>query len=122
MTSDRGDLISDLYHRALARAPEERPAFLREARTLATLNHPHMGAIYDLEEADGVSALVLELAEGQTLADRLERGPLPLAAAVACARQIAEALDAALALCSSSAAAISWRSASIPSTGRFSAS
>ena len=54
--------------------PERRARFAREARTLATLNHPHIGAIYGLEEADGVSALVLELVEGQTLADRLERG------------------------------------------------
>ena len=60
--------------------PERRARFAREARTLATLNHPHIGAIYGLEEADGVSALVLELVEGQTLADRLERGPLPIAA------------------------------------------
>ncbi len=75
--------------------PERRSRFAREARTLATLNHPHIGAIYGLEEADGVSALVLELVEGQTLADRLERGPLPLPQALAIARQIAEALDAA---------------------------
>src|ERR687898_558362 len=68
--------------------PERRARFAREARTLATLNHPHIGAIYGLEEADGVSALVLELVEGQTLADRLERGPLPLAQALAIARQI----------------------------------
>ncbi len=75
--------------------PERRSRFAREARTLATLNHPHIGAIYGLEEADGVSALVLELVEGQTLADRLERGPLPLAQALTIARQVAEALDAA---------------------------
>ena len=75
--------------------PERRARFAREARTLATLNHPHIGAIYGLEEVDGVSALVLELVEGQTLADRLERGPLPLAEALAIARQIAEALEAA---------------------------
>ena len=50
--------------------PERRARFAREARTLATLNHPHIGAIYGLEEADGVSALVLELVEGPTLADR----------------------------------------------------
>ena len=60
--------------------PERRARFAREARTLATLNHPHIGAIYGLEETDGISALVLELVEGQTLADRFERGPLPLPA------------------------------------------
>ena len=74
---------------------ERRARFAREARTLATLNHPHIGAIYGLEEADGVSALVLELVEGQTLADRLERGALPIPQALAIARQIAEALEAA---------------------------
>ena len=62
---------------------------------LATLNHPHIGAIYGLEESDGLSALVLELVEGQTLAGRLERGPLTIADALAIARQIADALDAA---------------------------
>ena len=75
--------------------PERRARFAREARLLATLNHPHIGAIYGLEEADGVTALVLELVEGPTLADRLARGPLPIADALAIARQIAEALDAA---------------------------
>ena len=58
--------------------PERRARFAREARLLATLNHPHIGAIYGLEETDGVTALVLELVEGQTLADRLARGPLPI--------------------------------------------
>ena len=75
--------------------PERRSRFAREARLLATLNHPHIGAIYGLEEIDGVTALVLELVEGPTLADRLARGPLPIAEALAIARQIAEALDAA---------------------------
>ena len=75
--------------------PDRRARFAREARLLATLNHPHIGAIYGLEEVDGVSALVLELVEGQTLADRLVRGALPIPQALAIARQIAEALDAA---------------------------
>ena len=74
---------------------ERRSRFAREARLLATLNHPHIGAIYGLEETDGVTALVLELVEGPTLADRLADGPLPIADALAIARQIAEALDAA---------------------------
>jgi serine/threonine protein kinase len=75
--------------------PERRARFAREARLLATLNHPHIGAIYGLEETDGVAALVLELVEGPTLAERLETGPLPIGDALAIARQIAEALDAA---------------------------
>jgi hypothetical protein len=49
-----------------------------EARVLATLNHPHIGAIYGLEEADGVRGLVLELVDGATLAERLALGPLPI--------------------------------------------
>jgi eukaryotic-like serine/threonine-protein kinase len=69
--------------------------FEREARLLAALNHPHVGAIYGVEHVDGVRALVLELVEGETLADRLARGPLSLADAVSLARQIAEALEAA---------------------------
>ena len=75
--------------------PERRARFAREARTLATLNHPHIGAIYGLEEAEGISALVLELVEGPTLADRIGRGPLPIHDALALARQIADALVAA---------------------------
>ena len=69
--------------------------FNREARMLAALNHPHIGAIYGFEESDGVRALVLELVEGPTLADRIARGPLPIPEALSIARQIAEALDAA---------------------------
>ena len=75
--------------------PERRSRFAREARLLATLNHPHIGAIYGLEDIDGMAALVLELVEGPTLADRLARGPLPIAEALAIARQLADALDAA---------------------------
>ena len=75
--------------------PERRARFAREARLLATLNHPHIGAIYGLEESDGITALVLELIEGPTLEERLERGPLPIVEALAIARQIAEALEAA---------------------------
>ena len=69
--------------------------FQREARVLASLNHPHIGAIYGLDEADGVRALVMELVEGQDLAQRLSRGPIPLDEALPIANQIAEALEAA---------------------------
>lgn len=75
--------------------PERRARFAREARLLATLNHPNIAAIYGLEEADGVTALVLELIEGRTLAERLEHGPLPVPQALEIARQVADALDAA---------------------------
>ena len=69
--------------------------FEREARVLATLNHPHIGAIYGVEEADGVRGLVLELVEGATLAERLALRPLPIQEALTVARQIADAIEAA---------------------------
>src|SRR6266849_4689288 len=69
--------------------------FEREARMLASLNHPHIAAIYGFEDAGNVPALVLELVEGDTLDDRVRRGPLPFSEALAVAQQIAEALDAA---------------------------
>ena len=69
--------------------------FRREAQVLASLNHPNIAAIHGFEDSDGVHALVLELIEGPTLADRIEAGPIPLDHVVAIARQIAEALEAA---------------------------
>ena len=69
--------------------------FELEARVLATLNHPQIGSIYGLEEAEGIRALVLELVEGPTLADRIARGPLPIDETLRIARQIAAALQAA---------------------------
>ena len=69
--------------------------FEREARLLASLNHPHIGAIYGFEDTGNVPALVLELVEGDTLDDRVRRGPLRLPEALAVAQQIADALDAA---------------------------
>jgi Tol biopolymer transport system component len=75
--------------------PERVARFQREAKTLAALNHPHIGGIYGLEDASGVHALVLELVDGPTLADRIAQGPIPLDEALPLARQIAEALEAA---------------------------
>ena len=69
--------------------------FQREAKTLAALNHPHIAAIYGVEDRDGVRALVLELVEGPTLADRIAQGPISLDDALSIARQIVEALEAA---------------------------
>src|SRR6185436_5660584 len=69
--------------------------FEREARTLAYLNHPHIAIVHGFEKAGGLHALVMELVEGPTLADRLAVGPLPLDEALPLARQIAEALEAA---------------------------
>jgi eukaryotic-like serine/threonine-protein kinase len=75
--------------------PDRLARFEREAKTLASLNHPNIGGIHGLVEAGGVRGLVLELVEGPTLADRIRRGPLPLDEALAIARQIAQALEAA---------------------------
>jgi len=79
----------------LAADPERIARFDREAKVLATLNHPHIAHIYGVEDSDGVRALVMELVEGPTLADRIAQGPIPLDEALPIARQIAEALEAA---------------------------
>jgi hypothetical protein len=69
--------------------------FVREAQSLAALNHPHIAQIYGLEDSTDTRALVMELVEGEDLAQRLARGPLPLDEALPIGRQIAEALEAA---------------------------
>src|SRR5262245_43345981 len=69
--------------------------FQREAEVLAQLNHPNIAAIHGLEKADGQSALVMELVEGLTLADRIAQGAIPVDEALLMAKQIAEALEAA---------------------------
>jgi Tol biopolymer transport system component len=74
--------------------PDRLLRFAREARVLASLNHPNIGAIYGFEVASSGRALVLELVEGPTLADRIARGRIPLSEAHAIARQIADALEA----------------------------
>jgi serine/threonine protein kinase len=75
--------------------PDRLARFEREARMLATLNHPNIGAIYGLEETEGLRALVLELVDGETLEQRIARGALLPPEAVGVAYQIADALDAA---------------------------
>jgi len=79
----------------VASNPDRIARFRREAQVLAALNHPNIAAIYGFEESDGVLALALELVDGVTLADRLERGALSLDLVIATGRQIAEALEAA---------------------------
>jgi serine/threonine protein kinase len=75
--------------------PERLARFEREAKTLAALNHPHIAQIYGLEQSSTISALVMELVEGDDLAERIARGPLSLDDALAIAKQIAEALEEA---------------------------
>ena len=96
------DVAIKILPRAFTNDPDRLARFEREARMLAALNHPNICAIFGLEEAEGVRFLVLELVEGETLADTLAGhgsqpgGPgLPLADALAIARQIADALEAA---------------------------
>ena len=78
-----------------ANDPERLARFEREAQALAALKHPHIATIHGIEETDGIRALVLELVPGESLAERIARGPLPVHEAVHIARQVADALEAA---------------------------
>ena len=89
------DVAIKVLPEALAHDIERLARFEREARTLASLNHPNIAQIHGLEESDGIKALVMELVEGPTLADRIVKGPIPLDEALPIAKQIAEALEAA---------------------------
>jgi serine/threonine-protein kinase len=80
---------------AFASDPERLRRFQREAQVLASLNHPNIAHVYGLEHSDGVQALVMELVEGPTLADRIAQGTVPVDEALPIAKQIAEALEAA---------------------------
>ena len=80
---------------AFASDPERLARFEREAKTLASLNHPHIAAVYGFEKSGGTQALVMELVEGEDLSRRIARGALPLDEALPIAKQIAEALEAA---------------------------
>ena len=80
---------------AFATDPGRLARFQREAQVLASLNHPNIAQIHGIEEADDTRALVLELVEGPTRADRIAQGPVPVDEALPVAKQIAEALEAA---------------------------
>jgi Tol biopolymer transport system component len=75
--------------------PERLARFEREAKLLAQLHHPNIASIFGIEESDGIRALVMELVEGPTLAERLEQGAIPFSESLSIARQIAEALEEA---------------------------
>ena len=87
------DVALKILPAAFASDPDRMARFEREARVLASLDHPNIAAIYGLEESDGVRALVLALIDGPTLADRIAAGPIPLDEAIQIARQIAEAVE-----------------------------
>jgi len=89
------DVALKMLPALMATDPDRLARFKREAQVLASLNHAHIAAIYGFEEAAGAQALVLELVEGPTLADRIAENAMPLAEALAIATQIAEALEAA---------------------------
>lgn len=80
---------------SLASDPERLSRFEREAKVLASLNHTNIAQIFGLEESDGTRALTMELVPGENLAQVLKRGPLPIKKAIACARQMADAFEAA---------------------------
>ena len=89
------DVALKVLPEAFTADPDRLARFEREARVLASLNHPNIAQIHGLEENDGTQALVLELVEGPTLAERLDQGPLPLDEALSIARQIAAGLQGA---------------------------
>ena len=89
------DVAIKIVRDLAAGGPDRVARFRREAQVLASLNHPHIGAIYGFEDVGESGALVLELVDGPTLADRIARGPIPLDEAIAIARQMADALAAA---------------------------
>ena len=89
------DVALKILPDAFAADPGRLARFQREAKTLASLNHPNIGGIHGLEESESVTAIVMELIEGEDLAQRIARGAIPFDEALPIARQIAEALEAA---------------------------
>jgi serine/threonine protein kinase len=79
----------------LSSSPESRQRFEREAKTISQLSHPHICALYDVGHEGETEYLVMEYLEGETLADRLAKGPLPLEQTLRCGVEIADALDKA---------------------------
>ena len=84
-------VLPDLF----ANDPERLARFRREAQVLAALNHPNIAHIHGFEDSNGIHALVMELVDGPTLAERIAQGPIPVTEALPIAKQIAEALEAA---------------------------
>jgi eukaryotic-like serine/threonine-protein kinase len=89
------DVAIKVLPEAFANTADRLARFQREAKTVASLAHPNIGAIYGLEESGGVSALVMELVEGEDLSQRIAHGAIPVDQALPIAKQIADALEAA---------------------------
>src|SRR5215470_7121696 len=89
------DVAIKFLPESFARDNERVVRFEREARVLASLNHPNIAAIYGMEQAESRKFLVMELVGGETLAERIRHGPLPIDDALGIAKQICEALEAA---------------------------
>src|SRR5215471_18341738 len=89
------DVAIKVLPEAFAQDPERVARFEREAKTLASLSHPDIAIIHGLEKSQGTYALVMELVDGEDLAQRIARGPIPIGEALTIAKQIAEALEAA---------------------------
>ena len=89
------DVAIKVLPQAFAADPERLARFEREARSLASVSHPNIAQVHGFEQVDGIHALVMELVDGEDLSRRIDRGAIPFSEAVAIARQIADALDAA---------------------------
>jgi serine/threonine-protein kinase len=89
------DVAMKILPRAFTDDPDRLARFEREARVLAALNHPNIAIVHGVEESDGIRGLVMELIDGETLAERVARGPTPIDEALRIATQIANALEAA---------------------------
>jgi eukaryotic-like serine/threonine-protein kinase len=94
-TKLKRDVAIKILPEEFSRDADRISRFQREAEVLASLNHPNIAAIYDVQEAEGSRFLILELIEGETLADRIQRGPVPVTEALNVAKSICEALEAA---------------------------
>src|SRR5438128_11424317 len=94
-TKLKRDVAIKILPEEFSRDADRASRFQREAEVLASLNHPNIASIYDLQEANGSRYLVLELVQGETLAERIARGPTPVEEALDIAKNICEALEAA---------------------------
>jgi eukaryotic-like serine/threonine-protein kinase len=87
------DVAIKVLPEAFARDPDRMARFQREAKVLASLDHPNIASIYGLEDSGGTRALVMQLVEGPTLADRIKSGPVAIDEALPIAKQICDALE-----------------------------